>query len=239
MITVKQIFYHPSQEAGLDYLGYYNPPPGYRSEQGAEEYIFLESRCISKAIRRGEHKGLEKFGLVGTEYRKKIKECKNWSRDISNRSTKEFSPERFSRFCILNKDADLIAFAKHPPHSVFKFAEKYHPGITKLAEDTLSEIGFDINVRALNDNPVYFNYFVATPQVLEGFVKELLNPVMDLATNNPEFKKRYWRASGYYKKFPPHLKRIYETAVWPFHPFIAERLISLYISKYSLKIKSL
>lgn len=235
MITIKQIYYKEEQLPGLDYLPFHNPVPTEREER----YIFLESECISRAVSEGQHKGLSKFGLVGTNYRQKINECKKWGRDISNRSSVSFTPEKFSRFCLKNTEADLISFTSHPQHSVFNFAEKYHKGITKLANDTLSEIGFDIDLNAHNRFPVYFNYFIATPEVLEGFTKELLNPVIDLAINNPEFKKRYWQPSGYPKQFPIHLQKIYSSEFWPFHPFIAERLISLYISKHSLKVKML
>ena len=132
-----------------------------------------------------------------------------------------------------NKGADIVSLTHHRPHSTFKLADKYHPNISVLTQSLLNKIGFDHDLKSFDQNPKFFNYFVASPSVLEAFNNELLKPIIRLA-NLPELMNN----SKYPKAFPPNLAEIYGVNFWPYHPFIAERLITIFATKHGLKVAS-
>jgi hypothetical protein len=229
-LEIRQIVYSAKQDVKkLDYPNIFNYPPN----NPEKSYLFMESRVLNKAINSGIHKGLDYFGILSPDYVAKLEECKNWGKELRNNSTAKYKKELFHAFVQKYKGADIISLTHHKPHSTFLVADKYHPNISKITQSLLNQINFNYDVRLINKTPIYFNYFVASPEILEAFNTELLNPFMKLA-NLPILMND----SKYSKPFPPNLAELYGINYWPYHPFIAERLITIFASKHNLNVKS-
>jgi len=93
----------------------------------------------------------------------------------------------------------------------------------------LNRIGYKIDLSEKNTRVVYFNYFVAKPYVLDKFVYELLAPFINACINDDYlFDLVFMRNSNYPKKFT---LTQFEIDFYPLAPFLAERLITLFLHK--------
>lgn len=223
-----QIFHSKAQRPKLIYQPYWNPQPVTRQTEYHKRYVFLESDVLLRLFESGSHLAHEYFGVLSPNFAQKIDGAKMWGQ-LKNHGP-AWDKEQFDRYCDKQYQAPIISFCRHMPHSVFNVAEKYHPGITKITKGILDKIGYEINLTQVNRQPIYFNYFLARKDVFDHFCKTLLMPFIMVAKDEPAL----WGNSGYGKPFP--LKDTYNINHWPFHPFVAERLISLYIHKEKLNI---
>lgn len=226
---IYQIKHNNIKESSLDFPPIYNYPPVKRQDS----YLWMETNVIHKAIRDGLHKNCDFFGILAPNYKEKIAECQGWGKDLRNKSRAKFSRSNFENFVSRNKDSDIISLTKHPPHSVFSYGDKYHPHISKMAQTICDLIGFEHNVKTIDRNPIYFNYWIATPEICQAFYDEILSRLLAFSSHKELFKN-----SGYHKPFPENLKEIFDINYWPYHPFIGERMISIFVTKHKLKVSS-
>ena len=222
MVKVYQIYYDEDskQRLELEYIPYFNNPTS----------IFFESKVICDLIDKGAHKHSEWFGVVSHKLRKKVHQSKFWGRTIANRSIRKFSPKEFEVY-IRSSGADIASFCKHPPHMVFPWAEKYHKGICKATAALVKKLGYKVWYDQKSTQVIYFNYFVAKPQIYEDFVSTLLQPAIEIMWKNPDVKALCNVNSKYPKPVPVSVRDQTGYDYWPMFPFIAERLINLYLLK--------
>lgn len=226
MIKIRQIK-HSEEAIKYDYPKILNYPP----KKMDEHYLWLETGVIHKAIRDGLHKDCSYFGIVAPKYRRKIEQCKNWGADLRNKRTPKFNPKKFESFA-MNSKADIVSMTTHPKHSTFAFGDKFHPNISGIAQQLCDVIGFKHDVKTVDQKPIYFNYWVASPEICQAYFEEVLSPMMKVSSHNTLMAD-----SKYVNPLPESLKRM-GLRHWTYHPFIGERMINAFVTKHKLKVAS-
>jgi hypothetical protein len=126
--------------------------------------------------------------------------------------------------------ADIYSFQnrRHNTNIVYQ-ADNYHPNFSIYMAKILDQIGWSIPKRL--DFVILFNHFVARTELYERYRTELLLPAMKVMRNMNEL---YTDAK--YKKVLP--KNVADNwGFYPYHPFICERLPSIFVQKYIKEIK--
>jgi len=228
MVKVYQIYFDDQSRKSLEpeYIPYFNNPTS----------IFFESQVMCDLVGKGEHKNCEYFGVVSHKLRKKVHGSKMWGRTIANQSRRQFSPKEFETY-IRVAGADIASYSTHPPQQVFPWAEKYHKGICKAADLLIRKLSYRLYYDAKSFQVIYFNYFVAKPKIYEDFVNTLLRPAIRLMKHDPELHKLCKVNSHYRFPMPEAVTKQTGYDYWPLFPFIAERLINLYMIKNNYKFK--
>lgn len=171
------------------------------------------------------------FGVLSWQFIDKV-------RPLPNRSliTPEYIAERL--------DVDMVSFfSKNKNKNVFSLCDRYHPGSITVFKEICHAVGY---VPELIDEDtritIYQNAFIAKTEIYKQYIDELLKPAMQLMTDNEFVKSIIWKDSGYYKKqwMTAKLKRELGVDYYPYHTFICERLISLFLQKHkSITVKHL
>jgi hypothetical protein len=144
-----------------------------------------------------------------------------------------------------NKEADF--FAPKPRNYCFPTIQTEHNYRLQDA-DTMGGLwaGFDLLVKKLgisdgkvlsgSGHGVYFNSFLARPEIYLDYVNSLLKPAIELCASDEELSTLVMSPSGYAK--PPPQNFINDTGVeqYPWIPFILERLINVYIEVNDIKV---
>jgi len=229
-MKIYQIYYKDEQKSGLEpeYIPYYNE----------KTTIYFESKVMVDLVNQGKHKNCDYFGVLAPEFRRKIKQTRFWGPTIANKSKRRFSPKEFERY-VNSYRPDIATLCSHRPHAVFPVAERFHRGISKAVIKLIEKLKYKVFWDAKSKIIIYFNYFVARPNIYEDYVKNLLEPAIDLMENDREIKKLVNINSNYKKPVTPELKAQIGYEYYPLHPFICERLINLYIVKNQAHLKTL
>lgn len=226
-VNLFQIWYKDGDVPAMDFPIIRNLP------DSDLRYLFFESRVMELAVQSGLHKEADFFGLLSPNYLQKIEGCKHWGLDVANTSPQKTTKESILQFIEDNKDYDVIGLTSHPPHHACKFAEVYHPNFCRIMQMCLDAIGYDVDIYERNTRIIYFNYFVAKQHILEQFVSELLSPFIAACYENETLKNIVFnKHSNYAKDFPENLQQLYGIDFYPYAPFLAERLILLFLHKH-------
>lgn len=227
-----QIYWHPSQKPSLDHTPYYNPVPKTPNKR----YLFFESKVIEDIVKHGMHKDCTHCGVVSPKYKEKIQHSRRWGTTIRNRAgVKPLNNKSIAFFCKQNPSTDVIRLTNNPPHSTFGFSEQFHKGMTEITIDMMKAIGIPYNIRKPQRQVIYFNFFLARPEILEDYVNNWLTPAINYLLTDD----RAWADSHYPKELPKHLQDLYGIGHYPYYPFITERLISVYLDwnrKHTVKV---
>jgi hypothetical protein len=225
---IYQIWYKEGKVPPMDFPVILNYP------DGDLRYLFFESRVLQLAVIQGLHLDSTHFGLLSPNYLQKIENCKYWGEDVANTSKNVItSKESILEFIDENKQYDVIGLSSHPPHLACCFAEYYHHNFCRIMQMVLDAIGYDVNINEKNERIIYFNYFVAKPEILEQFVSELLSPFIAACYDNERLRSLvFTKNSNYAKPFPDNLAKMYGIDFYCYAPFLAERLIILFLHKH-------
>ncbi|MBL8830529.1 MAG: hypothetical protein JNM18_26380 [Planctomycetaceae bacterium] len=224
-LRIVQIGYLDEQLGDCTYEPLLNPLP----PQPDESYLFFESRVLADLVARGEHRSARHFGVVSHQFTQKLANSRKWRLPLRNVGRTTFDAARFAEFVAKHEDAPLIALARAVPHSVFGFAEIMHPGLLDATKTLLNRIGVVANLHVQNQTPIYFNYFVAQPELLDDYVGRILQPVIDAVANDADLQRLLRCDSHYNRPWPAALAQLYGLRQYPLHAFIAERLINVYV----------
>lgn len=227
MNRVLQIYYKEEQLPALEYEPYNNPPSNDR------RYLFMESNVIAKAFHYEKmHIGYKYSGVLSPGFKDKLNSFHAFKWDEGfMQSHKDFTPERLHEF-LDTQDADVVSLTKAKPHDVVALGALFHANFGRTFR-TLNALLGDPSMRFWADNPIYFNYFMGTESFMTEF-SSYMDKCIKLMCLDPELNSLMWTNSGYKKDFP--LKEQFGIDYWPLHPFVAERLISIYIQKHKAKV---
>lgn len=225
-MKVYQIYYNEETKAQLEpeYIPYFNNPTT----------VYFESKVMCDLIDKGEHKGVDYFGIVGNKLRRKISQSKTWGRRIRNISKKNFSPKSFEQF-VYDYRPHIASYSTNGRHAVFPWAEQFHGGICKATQAIVKKLGIRAAYDKVTIQPIYFNYFVAKPDIYQDYVNKILRPAIDLMENDAEIKTLL-EVDSNYGQVSAELEKQIGYNYYPLHPFICERLINLYLNMYNFKI---
>jgi len=190
---------------------------------------FFENSVIVDLIYRQEHKKAKYFGVFSHDIRKDLV--------FKNKDTgAQFTPNELKRAIENDQHIEVFGFQRRrKQENIILQAENYHPGFIKMMEKILKETGFCEMPHKI-DHIILFNYFIATADVYQAYVTELLLPAMQVLETMPEAMER----TNYRKLDTATIGRFSEAfgkPYYPYHPFLLERLPSVFMQKYKPSFK--
>lgn len=214
MLNIWQVYFDETTKASCypEWKGYDNS--GILTE-------FFENSVIEDLMLNSDHLDGDYFGVFSHD----VKEGINFREDGLN-----FSPKNLERI-IERHDIDVFSFQKRRrQENIVTQAERYHKGFLKIMHQVLEHCGFRLPNKL--DKIVLFNYMVCRPDFWESYYYEMLKPAMSILKEIPEA----YNDSGYALIGRPMTKEKEERFIkafgkphYPFHPFICERLASIYL----------
>ena len=189
---------------------------------------YFENQVIVDLIKAGAHKDSAYFGV--------------WSHDIKNELVfkedgKTFTPDYFCELVIRHK-CDVYGLQKRRKNpNIVRQAEQYHPGFVAMMTKILDMVGYGELPHRL-DYIILFNHFVMRSEIYEQYVTELLKPAMEALQAIPEA----WNEARYKRMDEATKQRFmaaYGKPYYPYHPFLLERLPSIFMQKHKFSFKHL
>lgn len=180
--------------------------PGFRPYYNETCNEFFENQVIRDLYVCGDY-----FGVFSHRAKEKI---------IFKEQDQPFSFDSLQYFVNLY-GCDVYGFQKRrKAENIITQADNYHPNFTVYTKRILNEIGWELPKRL--EFITLFNYFVAKANIYEDYKRTLLIPAMDFMKTMPEL----YQDAGYKKEKPKGMSH------YPYHPFICERLFSVYVQKH-------
>jgi len=231
-IRIIQNCFRPEQLADCTFEPYLNAVPSTPDER----YLFFESQVIRDLVLKGWHAECDWFGVFGHRWQAKLDDARSWVWPIRNLSRGPVTMDDLQRLASAHPDADILSIGRFLPHAVFSVGEAYHPGLVEAADRLLERIGVRFDLEQTIPQPIYFNFFVARRHAIEAFVRDLLAPAIDAATQDPVLRRLCFRNARYIRPWPADLRELYGIDHYPLHPFIGERLINVQAMLSGLKV---
>lgn len=121
------------------------------------------------------------------------------------------------------------------------FQDRHHPYLLRIGELIVTSLfGKDIN-KIIADR-IYYNHWIAKKDVFTGYCKDMLIPAIDLIENDPLIHALCWEDSNYnHSNNRQHIEvnrpmdndkcmEVFGVPYYPHHPFVLERLPSIYFA---------
>lgn len=124
-----------------------------------------------------------------------------------------------------NEDSDVVIFCKQMDNYL-EWTESQHPGFMNIFQKMCSKLNLEIPSEIPT---IYSNFFAAKANVYKEYV-EVLKKAIHIMETDLEIKDLCWNDSGYKTGLSQEdLKKYTELNYYPFHTFILERLVSVWI----------
>jgi len=190
--------------------------------------IYFENKVISDLVADKKHIDSEYFGVFSHAFKDKMLRFRNHTK------------EQFEGLC---RGDVLSFFGNFKQKSVFAQAESYHKGFGLAFKLMLKDaIGIEFNTCP---HSIYImqNHFVAKSEVYQDYVETMLNPCIKALENkeNEQLQQIIWSPLQKYTyerqrfKQNPDLEKQLGIDFYPMHPFLLERLPSLYCTLHRIK----
>lgn len=142
---------------------------------------------------------------------------------------------------LLKSDYEVMSFTKNTRHHrMLAAADQWHPGFLKIFDKILSAIGVKRTLEV--KIPIYQNHFSAQTRIYKDYVTRYLSPAMEVMTNEKEISELCFQDSKYsaLSKAPTeHIHAQLGINYFPLHPFLLERLFSVYCQNEGINITHL
>ncbi len=193
---------------------------------------FFENQVIADLIEKGEHLKDEYFGVFSCDFKNKVI-MKGIDGFRINPSTLERSIEKYK--------VDVFGLCKRRENpNIVTQAERYHPGFVNMMKKVLDYCGLELPDQL--KKIVLFNLMVCKAGFWTSYYNNLLKPAMEILKDMPEAYEdsryaligRKDLGDGRGDRFMKGFGKAY----YPYHPFICERLASIYLQlhpEYSFK----
>jgi len=218
---IKQIYFDSESKANcLDmFTPYNNSAPTY----------FLENTVISEEVKKCD---APYFGVVSHKIRFKIN---NFPYDRDGTLIDKEHLEKILPTC-------NILILQRVGGNMMQQLHEWHPGARETLQMILDEVGYNFNCEGTVKHNIYSNHVIARYGIFEEYVRLLLDPAMEAMTSNKIINKRCMFDSKYttLQGAPPeNLKNSWGINYWPMHPFLCERMFSIYINNKNYNVKYL
>lgn len=138
---------------------------------------------------------------------------------------------------VLKTDYEVLSFTCNTKyHTMIEAADKWHPGFSGIMKRLLNSIGQLMPSEI--KTPIYQNHFAASYEIYKRYVNEWLIPIMNVMDDD----KECWLDSGYSQLAktdalrPERLQELIGVPYYPMHPFILERLFSIFCHNKKIKV---
>lgn len=135
---------------------------------------------------------------------------------------------------LLQSDYDVLSFTRNTSsHDTLAFLEAKHSGSIAVLHRIFEKTGNKYPSKV--SFPIYQNAFCARTDIYQRYVSELLLPAMWFMSTDEEMKDLLWQDAGYTVStlgVPVDFDRIekfFGVRFYPKHPFICERLFSMWL----------
>jgi hypothetical protein len=185
---------------------------------------FFENTVISELVSASQD---SKIAVCSWKLKQKLRWHIGKPRDIT--------PE------LLESDYDVMSFTKNTKaHGMLAFANTSHNGFIVAFKKVVEGIGKKCPGEV--KNPIYQNHHSSKREIYQAYVKEYLNPAMEIMQNDTEINKLVMADSNYStltSKRPEHLKEIEQKlgiGYYPLCPFLLERLFSVFVHNEKINV---
>lgn len=131
---------------------------------------------------------------------------------------------------VINGDYEILSFTKNTKyHQMIAAATQSHKYFQPTFDKILKAIGKTRPHEV--KNPIYQNHFIAKREIYQDYVKNWLIPAMEVMENDPEIKELCYKDSNYSNLSggsAMNLEKQIGLSYFPMHPFLLERLFSVY-----------
>lgn len=185
---------------------------------------FFENQIIADLIEKGEHLQDEYFGVFSHHVKEKI--------PLKGIDHLHFSPESLER-SIENYKVDVFGFCKRrEATNIVLQGDRWHPKFTLIMYQVLDHCG--ITLPAKLDKIILFNLMVCRGHFWTAYYNDLLKPAMEILKEIPEaYEDSRYSLLGKPLAMDPvktvRFKKAFGLEYYPYHPFICERLASIYL----------
>jgi len=249
MLKIIQIYYDDASKANC-----YSEYTHHLNERCT---LFCENSVMLGYVKKGLHRDCDYFGVVSHSLRyktfmgnddpkliKMINQQANnkdvyfrrqYADKFANKDNLQFTPRNLRNVVSENKSADVFSLCFHPPHNPIELAERYHTGFTNIVKTLEKATGLPLMSNSYCNTPIYFNHWIARPEIYEDYVTNWLEPLMQAMESEP-IKSMCMANSGYPNKPPATWVEDYGVNYWTFHTFVLERMISVYLEHKNYKV---
>ena len=139
----------------------------------------------------------------------------------------------------LNSDYQVLSFTRNSQrHTMLAMANAWHPGFIPTIKLLWEKLGYKMPGEA--KNPIYQNHYAAKTEIYQDYVKNFLQPAMELTLKDEELNKMMLQESNYGKlQKGCDLKSVKEKLglnFYPLAPFILERCPSLFFTMKNIPV---
>ncbi len=214
MVNVYQVYFDEATKKNCE--------PEWRHYDNSERLNeFFENQVIARLIRLGQHRRQEYFAVFSHDVKESIPFKEEGLR---------FSPQSLETI-VKKNDIDVFSFCKRRRNTnIVTQAEHYHKGFLDIINKVLKFCGMELPHKL--DKIILFNLMVCRGDFWQAYYNDLLEPTMRILRDIPEA----YNDSGYAligRPMTPEKANRFEKAFgkpyYPFHPFICERLASIYL----------
>lgn len=204
----------------------------YREEQRKECYPFsrihfntklthfFENEVIKKLVLESK---ADKISVCSWKLRQKIR----WNVCHPRPLTEE----------VLKTDYEVLSFTCNTKyHQMMAAADKWHKGFSEIMKRLLAHIGQPMPSEI--KNPIYQNHHCTQADIYKEYVNTWLIPIMEVMQED----KECWADSGYSDLAkqdalkPEQLQAAIGVPYYPMHPFLLERLFSIFCHNKRIKV---
>lgn len=140
-------------------------------------------------------------------------------------------------YWLLENNSDFDIYGLCPQYSLkgkyLDFTEKVHPGFKQLFYPLCKDLGLEVKEP---EYVIYSNFVIMKTNIYKDYVNNIIKPAIHLLET--KYKDLAWKNSNYKGLPMDQLKLHTELDYYPFHPFILERLFSIFLMhhpEYSFK----
>lgn len=183
---------------------------------------YFENQVIADLLEKGEHYKTEYFAVFSHDVNLNI----NFRED-----NLPFSPDNLETI-VQKYKVDCFSFQKRRrQENIVVQAEQYHHGFIDMTNKILKHCGMG-ELPAKLDKIVLFNLMVCNQKFWDAYYEDLLKPAMEIMKEMPELMQD----SKYALIGRPmtvdkaeRFKKAFGNTWYPYHPFVCERLASIYL----------
>lgn len=187
--------------------------------------LFFENTIISELVPLWRYE--TKLSICSWRLREKMK----WNVGRNRALTED----------LLESDYDVLSFTKNTAHhQMLSAADRHHPGFIETLRMICWKIGIELKREV--KNPIYQNHFSARIEIYRDYVENYLNPAMKVMTEDKEIASRCMNDSKYAglaRRSADFLKEKFGINYYPMHPFLLERLFSVYCDHKRINVTTI
>ena len=139
---------------------------------------------------------------------------------------------------VIEGDYDILSFTKNTKyHTMLALAAQSHAYFQPTFDKILAAIGKTRPGEV--KNPIYQNAFCCRREIYQDYVQNWLSPSMEVMENDSEIKNLCFKDSNYSNlsgESAANLQKQIGLNYFPMHPFLLERLFSVYHNVMKIKV---